>query len=196
MRWHVADLPGAPMDTLLIHQLNISVSAEEERIKKLKNQSKSKSPIVSQIGQESPQPNKAPPCKVPTPKEDPKSTDSTKSELQDLKAAVEALKTEVKARSGTTPLPEQGRGNRWSSGRGQGRRELRPRPPKCSKCLAKGEQWCNHCFKCGSDSHYAIGCRYDELSGQRPLNGNRLLVRDQKWPTPHRSPTNLVAVAE
>ena len=164
----------------LIHQLNIAVSAEEERTKKLKNQSKGKSPIVSRIGQESPQPNKAPPCKVPTPKEDPKSTGSTKSELQELKAAVEALMTEVKARSGTTPQPEQGRGNRWSSGRGQGRREVRLRPPKCSKCLAKGEQWCNHCFKCGSNSHYAIGCCYDELSGQRPLNGNRLLVRDQK----------------
>ena len=121
-------------------------------------------------------------------------SDSTKSELQELKAAIEALNTEVKTSPGAIPQPEQGRGNRWSSGRGQGRREVRPRPPKCSKCLAKGEQWCNHCFKCGSDSHYAIGCRYRELSGQKPLNGNRLLVREQKSPTPHIRPKNVTAV--
>lgn len=167
-------------DEELIHQLNVAVSAEEERMKKLKNQSKGKSPTVSQVSQESLEPTKVPPGKVPTPKEDAKSTDTTKAELQELKAAVEALKTEVKARPGTDPQPEQGRGNRWSSSRGQGRREMRPRPPKCSKCLAKGEQWCNHCFKCGSDSHFVIGCCYGELTGQRPLNGNRLLVRDQK----------------
>ena len=117
-------------DEELIHQLNVAVSAEEERIKKLKNQSKGKSPTVSQISQESPEPTKVPHGKVATLKEDPKSTDSTKSELQELKAAVEALKTEAKARSATTPQPEQGRGNRWSTGRGQGRREVRPRSPK------------------------------------------------------------------
>ena len=66
-------------DEELIHQLNVAVSAEEERIKKLKNQSKGKSPTVSQIGQESPEPAKVLPGKVLTPKEDPKSTDNTKS---------------------------------------------------------------------------------------------------------------------
>ena len=35
-------------DEELIHQLNIAVSAEEEMIKKVKNQSKGKSPLVSQ----------------------------------------------------------------------------------------------------------------------------------------------------
>ena len=88
-------------DEELIHQLNVAVSAEEERIKKLKNQSKGKSPTVPQIGQESPEP-----AKVRTPKEDPKSTDNTKSELQELKAAVETLKTEATASSGATPQPE------------------------------------------------------------------------------------------
>jgi len=78
----------------LIHQLNVTVSAEEERIKKLKNQSKGKSPTVFKISQESPEPTKVPPSKVATPKEDPKSTNSTKSELQKLKAAVEAPKTQ------------------------------------------------------------------------------------------------------
>ena len=117
----------------LIHQLNAAVLAEEEGMKKLKNQSKGKSPTVSQISQESPEPTKVPPGKEPTPREDPKSTDSVKSDLQERKAAVEALKTEVKTRPGTTPQPEQGRGNRWSSGRGQGRREVRPRPPKVFK---------------------------------------------------------------
>ena len=127
-------------DKELIHQLNVAILAEEERIKKLKNQWKGKSPTVSQISQESPEP----------PKEDPKSTDSTKSDFQELKAAVEALKTEVKARSGTSSQSKEGRGNRWTGGRGQGRHEVRLCSPRCSKFLAKGEQWCNHCFKCGN----------------------------------------------
>ena len=62
---------------------------------------------MSQISQESPEPTKVPPGNAPTAKEDPKSTDSTKSELQELKAAVEALKTDIKARSGISPLSEQ-----------------------------------------------------------------------------------------
>ena len=67
---------------------------------------------MSQIGQESLEPPKVPRGKVPTPKKDPKSTDSTTSEFQELKAAVEALRTEVKARSGTSSQSEQGRENR------------------------------------------------------------------------------------
>jgi len=72
-------------DEELIHQLNVAVSAEEERMKKLKNQSKGNSPTVCQSSQESPEPAKVPPGKEPTPKEDPKSTGSVKSELQELK---------------------------------------------------------------------------------------------------------------
>ena len=147
-------------DKELIHQLNVAILAEEERIKKLKNQWKGKSPIVSQINQESPEP----------PIEDPKSTDSTESDFQELNAAVEALKTEVKARSGTSSQSKEGRGNRWTGGRGQGRHEVRPCSSRCSKFLAKGEQWCNHCFKCGNDSQYAIGCRCGELAGQQLLS--------------------------
>jgi len=45
-------------DEELIYQLNVSVSAEKERIKKLKSQSKGKSPTVSKISQESPEPTK------------------------------------------------------------------------------------------------------------------------------------------
>ena len=67
---------------------------------------------MSQIGQESLEPPKVPRGKVPTPKKDPKSTDSTTSEFQELKAAVEALRTEVNARSGTSSQSEQGRENR------------------------------------------------------------------------------------
>ena len=80
-------------DEELIHQLNVAVSAEEERIKKLKNQSKRKPSIVSQIGQESPESTKVPSGKVPASKEDPKTPDSTQSKLQELKAILEALET-------------------------------------------------------------------------------------------------------
>ena len=169
-------------DEELIHQLNVAVSAEEERVKKLKGQSKVKSPVVSQIGELSSQAPELPAGQSPASKKESKSPGGTKTEIQELKAEVEALKAEVKAKSGTTPQSGQGRGSRWSSGRGNGSRNVhvRSRPPKCSACLTNNEQWCNHCFKCGSDSHYAIGCRHGEPSGQRPLNGNRLLQRDHK----------------
>ena len=49
-----------------------------------------------------------PPGKDPTPKEDRTLPDSTKPELQELKAAVGALKTEVKASSGATPNSTKG----------------------------------------------------------------------------------------
>lgn len=49
-----------------------------------------------------------------------------------------------------------------------------PRPhPRCSSCIQAGEEYCQHCFKCGSSEHFRAGCRAQrpaEPSQRRPLN--------------------------
>lgn len=70
------------------------MSSEEERNKKLKNHSKTKPTLVSQIGQE-PESLEVIVGKVPTPKKDSNSPNSTITELQELKAEIEALRNEV-----------------------------------------------------------------------------------------------------
>ena len=160
-------------DEELIHQLNVAVLSEEERGRKLKNQTKAKPAYVSQIGEEVESPE-VPTGKVSTVKKDSNPPNKMKTELQELKAEVEALKPEVKSRpeANTQPDTRPGRQERisWSYGRGWRRRETRPRPSKCQSCLEKGEEHCNHCFKCGSNGHYAIGCRQGQSPGQRSLN--------------------------
>ena len=162
-------------DEELIHQLNVAVSAEEERGRKLKGQSKVKPTYITHIGQEVEPPSESP-RKTPSQKQEP-SQKKAKADFQELRAEIEALKTEMKSKPRESSLQgSEGRG-RWT---GRGRRDSRPRPVKCRTCTEKGAEWCNHCLKCGSDNHYAVGCRQGESAGPKSLNGNRLLMRDQK----------------
>ena len=46
--------------------------------------------------------------------------------------------------------------------------------PACPKCKSQGNGKCTHCYICGSDEHYARGCK------QRSGNGRGLLQRDRK----------------
>ena len=77
-------------------------------------------------------------------------------------AAINAIKSEVEALKG-----EVRRKDVDKIGRGLERR----RPPRCSSCVEKKEEYCNHCFKCGSDPHFARRC-------QKSLNGRQLPLRD------------------
>lgn len=49
-----------------------------------------------------------------------------------------------------------------------------PRPnPRCFSCIQAGEEYCQHCFKCGSSEHFRAGCRAQRPVGpprQSPLN--------------------------
>ena len=58
-----------------------------------------------------------------------------------IKSEVEALKGEVRKQSSDQSVPH---------GKGLERR----RPPICSSCLENKKEYCNHCFKCGSDSFF------------------------------------------
>ena len=77
-----------------------------------------------------------------------------------IKSEVEALKGEVRKQSSGQSVPH---------GKGLERRK----PPMRLSCLENKKEYCNHCFKCGSDSHFARECR-------KQLNRNRLLPRDRK----------------
>nr|XP_020481890.1 uncharacterized protein LOC109976004 isoform X3 [Labrus bergylta]XP_020482305.1 uncharacterized protein LOC109976603 isoform X3 [Labrus bergylta]XP_020483510.1 uncharacterized protein LOC109978500 isoform X3 [Labrus bergylta]XP_020515601.1 uncharacterized protein LOC110004405 isoform X3 [Labrus bergylta] len=54
---------------------------------------------------------------------------------------------------------------------------------RCFSCQQRGaEDYCTHCFRCGSSEHFLAGCR---ARGQRhvggdPLNGERSLARDRE----------------
>ena len=136
-------------DEVLMQQMGVAVSAEKERDKKLRgNKPKSTLATVASVS-------------------DPSNEKKSKQEplhQSDLMAAINAIKSEVEALKG-----EVRRKDVDKTGSGLERR----RPPRCSSCVEKKEEYCNHCFKCGSDSHFARGCR-------KSLNGRRLPLRDGK----------------
>lgn len=59
-----------------------------------------------------------------------------------------------------------------------------PRPrPRCSGCHQRGEEYCQHCYRCGSSEHYRAGCRGfipSNAAQDKPLNGDRLPPRDRE----------------
>lgn len=60
--------------------------------------------------------------------------------------------------------------------------EPRPRP-RCSGCRERGEEYCQHCYRCGSSEHYRAGCRgyiSSNTTKDKPLNGERLPPRDRE----------------
>lgn len=49
-----------------------------------------------------------------------------------------------------------------------------PRPqPRCHSCIQAGEEYCQHCFRCGSSEHFRAGCKAQRSAGptrRSPLN--------------------------
>lgn len=49
-----------------------------------------------------------------------------------------------------------------------------PRPrPRCFACIQAGEEYCQHCFRCGSSEHFRAGCKAQRLTKparEGPLN--------------------------
>lgn len=142
-------------DEVLMQQMSMATSAEKERDKKLRNNSKTKPPALSVSAVSSDDsPNGKEENKKNTPQND------LLTAISAIKSEVEALKSEVRKKSTDQSVPH----GKWPE---------RRRPPLCSSCLENKKEYCNHCFKCGSDSHFARGCR-------KQLNRNRLLPRDGK----------------
>ena len=126
-------------DEVLMQHMSIATSAEKERDKKLKDNTKSKSPALSVSAASDGLHNDKEESKKRSPQND------ILTAIGAIKSEVEALKTEVRKKSNQSASP-----GKWPE---------RRRPPLCSSCLEGKKEYCNHCFKCGSDSHFARGCR-------------------------------------
>ena len=140
-------------DEVLMQQMSMATSAEKERDKKLRDNTTSKPPALSVSAISDGLCNDKEESKKCSPQND------ILAAIGAIKSEVEALKTEVRKKSSQSAPP-----GKWPE---------RRRSPLCSSCLESKKEYCNHCFKCGSDSHFARGCR-------KQLNGNRLLPRDRK----------------
>ena len=130
-------------DEVLMQQMGVAVSAEKERGKKLRG-NKPRSPLAT--------------VALVSDSSNEKKSKQEPSQQSNLMAATNAIKSEVEALKG-----EVRRKDVDKTGSGLERN----RPPRCSSCVGKKEEYCNHCFKCGSESHFARGCR-------KSLNGRRL----------------------
>ena len=42
----------------------------------------------------------------------------------------------------------------------------RPRP-RCQQCMSENQERCSHCFRCGSDNHFARGCKVPSSNSDR-----------------------------
>ncbi|CAB3993872.1 Hypothetical predicted protein [Paramuricea clavata] len=143
-------------DEELILQVNNAVSTENERVRKLRNQNRPKPAQVSQVAEKA------------------ESQDKILKTLEALKVEVAQVKSQLKdinqeteqARLPNSPAPVDTRNQR------------RNMPPKCLQCQTSGNDKCSHCFICGSDNHFAIGCRQNR--GKNALNYRRLPLRGQK----------------
>ncbi|CAB4028215.1 Hypothetical predicted protein [Paramuricea clavata] len=143
-------------DEELILQANNAVSTENERVRKLRNQNRPKSAQVSQVAEKA------------------ESQDKILKTLEALKVEVAQVKSQLKdinqeteqARLPNSPAPVDTRNQRINT------------PPKCLQCQTSGNDKCSHCFICGSDNHFAIGCRQNR--GKNALNSRRLPLRGQK----------------
>ncbi|MEQ2234564.1 hypothetical protein ILYODFUR_032879 [Ilyodon furcidens] len=60
-----------------------------------------------------------------------------------------------------------------------------PRPrPRCPACQQQGENFCQHCYRCGSSEHFQAGCRGNSgiptKARDYPLNDGRLPLGDRE----------------
>ena len=122
-------------DEVLIQQMSMASSAEKERDKKLTNNiSKPPTVSVSSVSDGSPKD-----------KQESKKRNSQSdilAAITAIKSDVEALKEEIRRQSSNQSVPHT-----------KGPERKGPDcPPMCSNCLRNKKDYCNHCFKCGSDS--------------------------------------------
>ena len=151
-------------DEELIHQLNTAVAAEGERDRKLKALPRSKHVCNVNTQVES--------STVQKPKRDPPAPNdhSMASAIDSLRAELAALRSEMNTQNrNNSTKPED-------SAKSQNERGSTKARPKCSTCKENNVAYCSHCYKCGSDNHFAAGCRQSQPRQQ--LNDNRLSPRD------------------
>ena len=134
IRGYLKDLTISDKD--LIQQVNNAVSTEDKRARKLRSQNRVKSAQVSQVAG----------------KKEKKCQDKFLETLEVLKTEVAEVKSQLKERNQD---PEQTNPPHGMQETGNQRKNV----SKCSQCQVSGNARCFHCYICGSDNHYTVGCQ-------------------------------------
>ena len=147
-------------DEELISQLNLAITEEAERSRKLAATSAKVKVKVSQVEQ----------AKAKQIEKSEKPQDEMIAEMKTLKAKVALLEREVKENQ----VPQKNLRSNWNAPKGprfQGNRK------GCPACACAGvSDSCRHCWKCGSDPHVSFDC--PKRNYKNKGNGQSLLGRD------------------
>ena len=147
-------------DEEIIHQLSLAAAGEEDRQKRLQHAGLTKQVRVTKLQME----------------DDKRSWNGErlsarleqkqKVDNEQIIAAIESLKrgmVTLQEKVGRQPHTENIQTQREEKGKN--------RQYGCRSCREKGDgKNCNHCFKCGSTDHIAIGCK--KSGNQRSYSGN------------------------
>ena len=156
----------ATTDEELIKQTSHAVSEETERASKLSVSTRRQQVKVScttcecnhQDGKEQ---NKQHP-----PKTEPQQQIAD-GKHQSLVSALEALRLDVASLKGSIKSGNDCQNNARGAGNDTRRR---PKKPACVSCQEQGKNDCYHCYICGSDEHYARGCKKRSSGNDRGLH--------------------------
>ena len=143
-------------DEELIKGVNDAMSEETERSKKLTLSSRKQAAKVNSCIRN----RNELASKVPenTQCEDKNKQDTLMMTLEAVKADIANIKSSMAA----------------NNHQGNQRDDDNTLKPACLNCKSQGNKNCTHCYKCGSNEHYARGCK------QQSGNGRGLLQRDRK----------------
>ena len=160
-------------DEQLLEKINQIMSAEMERYNKMSSGGK-KGLRVNQVGTSSVSSNPAPGQPGQTPQSESAKSVKKEAKPNSLVTALEAVQSDL------TLLKQAFDKAHTSSERTANERyglanQSESRRRKCSACYSASVERCDHCFKCGSSNHFAIGCRKGRGSG----NERRLHPRDR-----------------
>ena len=137
-------------DEQLIREVNLAMSSENERMSKLGAKKKVSKPINVNLGVEN---------AAKQPGVEPKGRNDK------ILAAIEALQADVNLlkESQNKPKPQT---NQPSNQPHYARKSA------CQTCVSEGkEKQCQHCFICGSEEHFARGCKKAKHQGNRQQLG-------------------------
>ena len=135
-------------DETLIREINTAMTAENERLSKLSARKRVTKP--NQLAVAATEVSTGKPATQETKKG---KQDVLIASLQEVRADVASLKQAM-----TTPRAENESGSK---------RPTRP-PSACDACVSNDTRdKCTHCFVCGSDEHFARGCKKRKQRGNR-----------------------------
>ena len=139
-------------DEEIIHQLSSAVSGEEDRQKRLQQAGMSKHARISKMQLEDDDGNRhRVGSAIKEEQKQQKDTEQIISAIQSLQKDMACLKERVERQPQTE---------------GQKEEKAKGRPYGCQSCRNEGDgKNCNHCFKCGSTEHIAIGCKGKHVAG-------------------------------